>query len=214
MLLFRPLIRLRIVASTVSPRSVCLQAAETIESLFKSYEKLYTLKRTPTLAFFFALTTHITGLAIAAFTSPIEGLNPHASPDQRVSQVLTQSAVDLEQTAFCHECARRAAEEVQSLVIRSTVGCEVHLSGCMGSGSRRKLSGIHTGYINAANELLRHCFVFGCAADGTSFTRKMLASEDVIKEKGSMPFGPFTLRNMRMPPMCNNDPERSGFAVL
>ncbi|EJT79914.1 hypothetical protein GGTG_04996 [Gaeumannomyces tritici R3-111a-1] len=66
LLLFRPLIKLRIIGSSVSPRDVCLQAAEAISSLLRSYSQLYTLRRTPSFVPYFVLTSSIMHLAIAA----------------------------------------------------------------------------------------------------------------------------------------------------
>ncbi|KAL8407394.1 hypothetical protein RB594_006289 [Gaeumannomyces avenae] len=66
LLLFRPLIKLRISGSSVSPRDVCLQAAEAISSLLRSYSQLYTLRRTPSFVPYFVLTSSIMHLAIAA----------------------------------------------------------------------------------------------------------------------------------------------------
>jgi hypothetical protein len=113
MLLFRPLIRLRIVASTVSPREVCLQAAETVQNLLSSHAKLYTLKCTPTLTFYLALTTYITGLAMAGFTPAMDRLSPSGSFEQRISQILTRGVADLERTASCRDCASRTVKIVR-----------------------------------------------------------------------------------------------------
>ena len=47
LLLFRPLVKLRIIGSYVIPRDVCVQAADAIQGPLRSYAQLYTLKRTP-----------------------------------------------------------------------------------------------------------------------------------------------------------------------
>ncbi|KAL8383507.1 hypothetical protein RB595_010624 [Gaeumannomyces hyphopodioides] len=77
LLLFRPLIKLRILGSSVSPRDVCLQAAEAITSLLRSYSQLYTLRRTPSFVPYFVLTSSIMHLAIAA-TKAQESSEPPA----------------------------------------------------------------------------------------------------------------------------------------
>lgn len=45
--LFRHFVNLRITNSPVSPRSICIEAARNIQSLVKSYQNLYTLRRIP-----------------------------------------------------------------------------------------------------------------------------------------------------------------------
>lgn len=45
--LFRHFINLRMANSPVSPRSICIEAASNIQSLVKSYQSLYTLRRIP-----------------------------------------------------------------------------------------------------------------------------------------------------------------------
>jgi hypothetical protein len=66
LLLFRPLIKLRIIGSSISPRDVCSQAADAICGLLRSYAQLYTLRRTPSFVPYFVLTSSIVHLAIAA----------------------------------------------------------------------------------------------------------------------------------------------------
>lgn len=46
----------------MSPRDVCLQAAQAISTLLTSYNQLYTLRRTPSFVPFFILTSTITHL--------------------------------------------------------------------------------------------------------------------------------------------------------
>ncbi|OAA63523.1 c6 zinc finger domain containing protein [Niveomyces insectorum RCEF 264] len=79
LLVFRPLLKLRILGSSVLPKDVCLQAADAIQGLLKSYSQLYTLRRTPTFVPYFALTSSIVHLAIAAFSMSGPG-PPHGNP--------------------------------------------------------------------------------------------------------------------------------------
>ncbi|KAI0172933.1 fungal-specific transcription factor domain-containing protein [Hypoxylon sp. FL1284] len=82
LLLFRPLIKLRIIGSGILPRDVCSQAADAIQGLLYSYSQLYTLRRTPSFVPYFLLTSSIMHLAIGAEaskgqpTSPTEMSNP------------------------------------------------------------------------------------------------------------------------------------------
>lgn len=66
LLLFRPLIKFRIIGSSISPRDVCCQAADAIQGLLRSYSQLYTLRRTPSFVPYFVLTSSIMHLAIGA----------------------------------------------------------------------------------------------------------------------------------------------------
>ncbi|KAI1765794.1 fungal-specific transcription factor domain-containing protein [Hypoxylon sp. FL1150] len=66
LLLFRPLIKLRIIGSGILPRDVCSQAADAIQGLLHSYSQLYTLRRTPSFVPYFVLTSSIMHLAVGA----------------------------------------------------------------------------------------------------------------------------------------------------
>src|SRR5688572_28872677 len=94
LLLFRPLIKLRIIGSSITPRDVCSQAADAISGLLRSYSQLYTLRRTPSFVPYFVLTSAIMHLAIGATFSGDDnqaggsesarsGQSPSASHQQR-----------------------------------------------------------------------------------------------------------------------------------
>jgi hypothetical protein len=114
LLLFRPLIKLRILGSKISPRDVCSQAADAIQGLLKSYSKLYTLRRTPSFVPYFVLTSAIMHLAIAAATSQSENVStPNAGKappkiDPHVTDAITQGIADLTEMAPCHHFAEQA----------------------------------------------------------------------------------------------------------
>lgn len=111
LLLFRPLIKLRITGSKVTPRDVCLQAAEAISSLLKSYSQLYTLRRTPSFVPYFVLTSAIMHLALGASNPDQPGTMTDAEAAQsnpRVSAALRQGIADLTEMAPCHNFAEQA----------------------------------------------------------------------------------------------------------
>lgn len=62
LLLFRPFIKLNIITSGVSPKDVCTQAADAIQTLVSSYSQLYTLRRTPSFVPYFVLASTISHL--------------------------------------------------------------------------------------------------------------------------------------------------------
>ncbi|KAI1635250.1 nitrogen assimilation transcription factor nirA [Biscogniauxia mediterranea] len=78
LLLFRPLIKLRIIGSGILPRDVCCQAADAIQGLLRSYSQLYTLRRTPSFVPYFVLTSSIMHLAIGASSPPVQTISPAA----------------------------------------------------------------------------------------------------------------------------------------
>lgn len=76
LLLFRPLIKLRIIGSAILPRDVCAQAADAIQGLLRSYSQLYTLRRTPSFVPYFVLTSSIMHLAVGAEASKGQPKSP------------------------------------------------------------------------------------------------------------------------------------------
>ncbi|KAK9342490.1 hypothetical protein V1522DRAFT_415990, partial [Lipomyces starkeyi] len=93
-LLFRPLIKLRIVGSKVSPRDVCSQAADAIQGLLTAKSRLYTLQRTPAFVPDFALTSSIMHLAVGAVAVQTGALDSEQDTtvkiDRHVSDILRQ----------------------------------------------------------------------------------------------------------------------------
>lgn len=115
LLLFRPLIKLQILGSKVSPRDVCLQAADAIQRLLTSYSQLYTLRLTPTFVPYFVLTATIMRLAIGATRLPDnksmtdeEQLKKAAKLDPQATKALQQGIEDLTEMVPCHHFAEQA----------------------------------------------------------------------------------------------------------
>ncbi|KAK9425699.1 putative Zn(2)-C6 fungal-type domain-containing protein [Seiridium unicorne] len=86
LLLFRPLIKLRIIGSSVTPRDVCAQAADAIQGLSRSYSQLYTLRRTPSFVPYFVLTSSIMHLAVGVPTSATQDNTPGSGPTESTSR--------------------------------------------------------------------------------------------------------------------------------
>lgn len=130
LLIFRPLIKLRLKGSSMLPRDVCSAAADAIQGLSKSYSQLYTLQRTPSFVPYFVLTSAIMHLAIAASGSPSQsgdqseatgGASTQQQPaghppsgvsqpqlDKHVVQSINQGIADLTEMAPCHHFAEQA----------------------------------------------------------------------------------------------------------
>lgn len=133
LLLFRPIIKLRIIASNISPRDLCLQAADAIQGLTRSYAQLYTLRRTPSFVPYFVLTSAIMHLAIGTRASSSESEQKHppqpggssqakqgthgdmaqrqppqAPIEQHAADAIRRGIADLAEMAPCHHFAEQA----------------------------------------------------------------------------------------------------------
>ena len=118
LLLFRPLIKLRIIGSKVLPRDVCSQAADAIQGLLRSHSQLYTLRRTPSFVPYFVLTSSIMHLAIGASNAkPSEGqpedvMEPSDEAKEgitdHVARSIKQGVEDLKEMTPCHHFAEQA----------------------------------------------------------------------------------------------------------
>lgn len=114
LLLFRPFLKLDILASSVSPRDVCAQASDAISALVKSYSQLYTLRRTPSFVPYFVLSASIAHM-VTIFSS-------RAGPEQ-----LRQGLMDLKELTKCHAIAKKALDILQFLIVHWDVrGLEDH----------------------------------------------------------------------------------------
>ncbi|CAM1501537.1 Fc.00g035210.m01.CDS01 [Cosmosporella sp. VM-42] len=134
LLLFRPLIKLRILGSKVLPRDVCSQAADAIQGLLRSYSQLYTLRRTPSFVPYFVLTSAIMHLAIGAAnvqsppnTSASEDMETAAKIDPHVTEAITQGIADLTEMAPCHHFAEQALNILRYLAQKWNI--EVDIDG-------------------------------------------------------------------------------------
>jgi hypothetical protein len=133
LLLFRPLIKLRILGSKISPKDVCSQAADAIQGLLKSYSQLYTLQRTPSFVPYFVLTSSIMHLAIgaseqgaaSASSTPQERIEKAAQLDPKVKESLTQGISDLAEMAPCHHFAEQALNILRYLAKKWNIDVDV-----------------------------------------------------------------------------------------
>lgn len=136
LLLFRPLIKLRIVGSKVSPRDVCLQAADAIQRLLTSYSQLYTLRLTPTFVPYFVLTATILRLAIGATRMQGDSsslgeqeLKVAARMDPQSTKALQQGIADLTEMVPCHHFAEQALNILQYLAKKWDIEVDMGPSG-------------------------------------------------------------------------------------
>lgn len=138
LLLFRPLIKLRIIGSNVYPREVCTQAADAIQGLLHSYAQLYTLRRTPSFVPYFVLTSSIMHLAIAASAPPTQNKgedsatalkNPSdANLGEKVTRSINQGIEDLAEMAPCHHFAEQALNILRYLAKKWNIKVDIDVA--------------------------------------------------------------------------------------
>ncbi|KAK4168745.1 fungal-specific transcription factor domain-containing protein [Cladorrhinum sp. PSN259] len=140
LLLFRPLIKLRIIGSSISPRDVCSQAADAISGLLRSYSQLYTLRRTPSFVPYFVLTSSIMHLAISTTHSePSTGESESNSTAQspstsqpkvnpKLTDAISRGIADLTEMAPCHHFAEQALNILKYLAKKWNIDVEIKIA--------------------------------------------------------------------------------------
>lgn len=116
LLLFRPVISLRIIGSSISPRDICLQAAQALHGLLRSYAQLYTLHWTPVFVPHLVLTSSITHLAIGVMTAQPNVAGPGAALLAEMSEAMKQGIDGLAEMAPHHRFAEEAVDVLRYLV--------------------------------------------------------------------------------------------------
>ncbi|KAG5922152.1 hypothetical protein E4U42_005582 [Claviceps africana] len=133
LLLFRPLIKLRINGSKILPKDVCTQAADAIQGLLTSYSQLYTLRRTPSFVPYFVLTSSIMHLAIGASAAessshgqvtPSAAIKKAIKIDPSVKEALQRGIADLTEMAPCHHFAEQALNIMHYLAKKWNIDVE------------------------------------------------------------------------------------------
>lgn len=126
LLLFRPLIKLRIIDNDdLDPRELCLQAADAITGLLRSYSQMFTLRRTPSFVPYFVLTSCIMHLAIGAN----QGGSEEPDIDTRVAEAISRGIADLTEMAPCHFFAEQALNILRFLAKKWGIEVEIKSTG-------------------------------------------------------------------------------------
>lgn len=141
---------------------MCLQAANTIQGLLRSYSQLYTLRRTPSFIPYFALMSTTTHLAIGALSLVMPQASVPNEPSQggqqelqqvlasgkidlHVTQAIRQGIADLTEMAPCHQFAEQALNILLHLSKQWNVDLEVRNWQKEGAGDdSRTVSGTQT----------------------------------------------------------------------
>lgn len=138
--LFRPLIKFRVVGSSIYPRDLCLQAADTIQDLLHSYSQLYSLSCTSSFVPHFALASSMIYLAIgASSSSAVPQTSGTAEPgpdgkkpvlgkiDSPLAEALSRGIAGLREMASCHHFAAQALKILQCLAKEQNI--EIAIGG-------------------------------------------------------------------------------------
>ncbi|RFN49816.1 putative nitrate assimilation regulatory protein nira [Fusarium flagelliforme] len=219
LLLFRPLIKLRIIGSKVAPRDVCSQAADAIQGLLRSYSSLYTLRRTPSFVPYFVLTSAIMHLAIGATS-----VNPEATEadmkkavkvDPRVAESITQGISDLTEMAPCHQFAEQALNILRYLAAKWNIDVENNADKLTAEEYDRLVLP-HTGSLNFFSPNMREGDIT-CQWGAGNFmpgTSEQSPSAQKVGDNMENPlFWPFPMQGRPILP-DGVELEHAGFAIL
>lgn len=121
LLLFRPMIKYEIIGSEVIPRDVCSQAADAIQALLASYERLYSLKRTPAFVPYFILTSTTVQLTLGAAAIQGPMLDTTGEMHRNVVLAVNKAVTDLQEMASSHRFAAQALSIVRFLANKTNI---------------------------------------------------------------------------------------------
>ncbi|KAM0298048.1 hypothetical protein ACHAPM_008744 [Fusarium culmorum] len=219
LLLFRPLIKLRIIGSKVSPRDVCSQAADAIQGLLRSYSSLYTLRRTPSFVPYFVLTSAIMHLAIGAISVNSEAteadMKKAVKVDPRAAEAITQGISDLTEMAPCHQFAEQALNILRYLAVKWNIDVENNVDKLTAEEYDRLVLP-QTGSLNFFSPNMRHGDIT-CQWGTENFmpgTPKQSPSVQKVGDNLENPlFWPFPMQGRPILP-DGIELEHAGFSVL
>ncbi|RKK17044.1 hypothetical protein BFJ63_vAg10546 [Fusarium oxysporum f. sp. narcissi] len=216
LLLFRPLIKLRIIGSKVSPRDVCSQAADAIQGLLRSYSSLYTLRRTPSFVPYFVLTSAIMHLAIGATTVGSDtteaDMEKAVKVDPRVAESITQGISDLTEMAPCHQFAEQALNILRYLAAKWDIDVENNVDKLTAEEYDRLVLP-HTGSLNFFSPNLRDGDITCQWGAGPSMGERSPSVQKTGDNMENPLFWPFPMQGR---PILPNgvELEHAGFAII
>jgi hypothetical protein len=220
LLLFRPLIKLRIIGSKVLPKDVCSQAADAIQGLLRSYSKLYTLRRTPSFVPYFVLTSAIMHLAIGAANitsssnaSTSEKMETAAKIDPHVAESISQGIKDLTEMAPCHQFAEQALNILRYLAQKWNIEVDIK-NEKLTPEEYDRLVKPHTGSLNFFAPNVRDTDFMCYWGTGQQLSKGGNNTIQQSAESMENPlFWPFPMQGRPILP-CGEALEQAGFAVI
>ncbi|KAI7759094.1 hypothetical protein LZL87_013947 [Fusarium oxysporum] len=147
LLLFWPLVKLRIIGSDVSPRDVCLQAANAIQGFLTSYSRLYTLELAPSFVPYFALASSTMHLALMARTVQINRLDTAVRADPHLSEAVDQGIARLSEMTSCHHIAEQALHLLRYLAKKWNIVVNIDTSATLDPEEEERLARSFSGTV-------------------------------------------------------------------
>ncbi|KAI3571833.1 fungal-specific transcription factor domain-containing protein [Fusarium oxysporum f. sp. albedinis] len=148
LLLFWPFAKLRIIESNISPRDVCLQAANAIQGFLTSYSRLYTLKWAPSFVPYFALASSIMHLALMAGTIQINKLDTAARTEPHLSEAVKQDIARLAEMTHSHHVAEQALHLLHHLAKKWNINVNIEIGAALDPEEYEKLGRSFGGIVN------------------------------------------------------------------
>ncbi|KAL5603955.1 hypothetical protein FOVSG1_006705 [Fusarium oxysporum f. sp. vasinfectum] len=148
LLLFRPFVKLRILGSEVSPRDVCLQAANAIQGFITSYSRLYTLKWAPAFVPYFALASSIMHLVVMAGTVQINKFDTAVRTDPHLSEAVKQGIARFAEMTPCHHIAEQALHLLRYLAKKWNVDVNIETGTALDPEVYERLGRSFGGIVN------------------------------------------------------------------
>jgi hypothetical protein len=148
LLLFWPFVKLRVIKSEVSPRDVCLQAANAMQGFLTSYSRLYTLKWAPSFVPYFALASSMMHLTLMTGTVHINELDTAVRTDPHLSEAIKQGIARFAEMTSCHHIAEQALHLLRYLAKKWNINVNIETSAALDLEEYERLDRSFGGMIN------------------------------------------------------------------
>ncbi|KAF6515275.1 hypothetical protein HZS61_005181 [Fusarium oxysporum f. sp. conglutinans] len=214
LLLFWPFVNLRIIESEVSPRDVCLQAANAIQGFLTSYSRIYPLKLAPSFVPYFALASSIIHLALMAGTVQAHKLGTAARTDLHLSEAVKQGIDGLAEMARYHHVAEQALHLLRHLAKEWNTDVNIEIGAALDLDEYERLGRSFGGIVNFfAPTMVAQASVSDTITDKDVRETAPCQPGKAVKNLEDLLFLPSAMQGL---PMLSKDEAlaEAGFAVL
>ncbi|KAF5239891.1 hypothetical protein FANTH_9773 [Fusarium anthophilum] len=214
LLLFWPFVNLRIIESEVSPRDVCLQAANAIQGFLTSYSRIYPLKLAPSFVPYFALASSIIHLALMAGTVQAHKLGTAARTDPHLLEAVKQGIDGLAGMARYHHVAEQALHLLRHLAKEWNTDVDIEIGAALDLEEYEKLGRSFGGLVNFfAPTMVGEASVSDTIADKDVREAAPCQPGKTVRNLEDLLFLPSAMKGL---PMLSKDEAlaEGGFAVL
>ncbi|KAF6515171.1 hypothetical protein HZS61_005077 [Fusarium oxysporum f. sp. conglutinans] len=214
LLLFWPFVNLRIIESEVSPRDVCLQAANAIQGFLTSYSRIYPLKLAPSFVPYFALASSIIHLALMAGTVQAHKLGTAARTDLHLSEAVKQGIDGLAEMARYHHVAEQALHLLRHLAKEWNTDVNIEIGAALDLEEYERLGRPFGGIVNFfAPTMVAQASVSDTITDKDVRETAPCQPGKAVKNLEDLLFLPSAMQGL---PMLSKDEAlaEAGFAVL